>query len=104
MEQEYVFSEAVPVLIMVFGIITIGYGIGSIVIMVWAWRKAGTKASKLIKYMAIAFLALFIIGSMDSGIISGLEFMVILAVSLLLWVNCYSIIKIAQHKECLTSR
>lgn len=93
------FSENIPTWIIVFNIFTIGYGVGSLAILVWAWCNGGNKSIKYIKYMAIGFLALFIIGSMDVGMISGLEFVLILFVALLLCVNWYSVKYVARWRE-----
>ncbi len=62
----------------------------------WAWRKGGVRAIKSMKYLAIIFLIIFIIGSMDVGMISGQELAVILGVGLLLLFNVFSVKKIAR--------
>ena len=93
------FSEAVPAWIRVFAIVTAGYGVVSIVILMWAWRRGGNKPIKAINYMVIGFLALFVISSMDVGMISGLEIIGIIGVSLALWINWYSVKRVARWRE-----
>jgi hypothetical protein len=93
------FSETVPIWIMICSILTVGYGVGSIAALVWAWRSGENKTINFIKYTAFSFLAMFFIASMDVGMISGLEFFGIIVVSLLLFINWYSVKIVACWKE-----
>ncbi|WP_321392110.1 hypothetical protein [uncultured Desulfuromusa sp.] len=85
--------------IMIFAILTACYGAGSLAALLWAWFKGGKRAIKVIKYLAIAFLALFVIGSMDVGMVSGQEFILILGVGLVIWFNWFSVKKIALWQQ-----
>ena len=91
-------GEGVPIWITGFAIITGLYGIGSILSILWAWVYGGVKTTQIVKRLAITFLALFILGSMDVGIISGLEVVGILGVAAVLWLNWFSVRYIANRR------
>ena len=93
-----VLGEGVPIWIRGFAIITGLYGFGSVLTILWAWVYGGVKTSQIVKCLAITYLTLFILGSMDVGIISGLEVVGILGVAAVLWLNWFSVRYIANRR------
>ena len=68
-----VFGEEVPKWIIAFGVVTAAYGFCSLAVLIMAWRRYGAEAKKLIGYLAVGFMAVFFLGSLDVGMVSGLE-------------------------------
>lgn len=84
-------AENVSFWIQLFAILTVAYGVGATVIIAWAWLGGGVKAMKSIKVSAAMFLSVYVLGSMDVGMISGLEVLGILGVASVLWLNWFSV-------------
>lgn len=81
------FGEDVPKWSIGFGVVTAAYGLCSFAVLIMAWRRYGARAKKTIKYCAIGFMILFFLGSLDVGMVSGLEVAGLLLVGLMLFVN-----------------
>lgn len=95
-----VLGNDVPSWIIVFAILTAIYGISSLVTLGLAWSiHYAQKTKKYIKYLAIAFMVLFFVGSLDVGMVSGLEIVGLIVVGLMLLVNWYAVIFIANTRK-----
>ncbi|RME56674.1 hypothetical protein D6779_10165 [Candidatus Parcubacteria bacterium] len=81
------FSEEVPKWIVAFGAVTAAYGLCSLAVLIMAWRRYGAKEKKIMKYLAIGFMVVFFLGSLDVGMVSGLEATGLLLVALMLFIN-----------------
>ena len=81
------FGEEVPKWIIAFGFITAAYGLCSLAILIMAWLRYGVNVKKSIKYLAVGFMIVFFLGSLDLGMVSGLEVAGLLLVGLMLLVN-----------------
>lgn len=77
---------------------TAAYGASLIGSVIWAWFGGGTSAVRFIKVASSAFFVLYAAASMDVGMISGLEFAVILFIGVLLWVGWFSVRYVAQRR------
>jgi hypothetical protein len=71
-----------------YGYLTLGYGIISASFLVIAWTKSQIKVQPYSKYTALGLMNSFFAASLDVGMISGLEWLGIIVVGLLLWVQC----------------
>jgi len=74
-----------------FGIASIVYGVGSIVLLVAAWKTTVPKIERYQRYLSAIFLILVVVGSMDLGMVSGLEIGSLLIAGLLVYVSWFSI-------------
>lgn len=73
------------------GIVALLYGISSAAFLVAAWLSPKSKFRSLSQWSAAFVLALWFAGSLDSGMISGLELWSIFGVALLLTINVVSV-------------
>lgn len=94
-----VLGEGVPGWIVAFGVVTAAYGICSLVVLVLAWSRYREKTKKLIGYFAAAFMVLFFLGSLDVGMVSGLEGAGLLIVGLMLLVNWFAVSAVVKLKN-----
>ena len=91
-------SNEAPTWIKAYGYLTFGYGIISASFLVIAWTKSQIKMQPYSKHTALGFMASFFAASLDVGMISGLEWLGIIVVGLLLWVQWYSVKLITKRK------
>jgi hypothetical protein len=84
-------AEDVSFWIRLFAIPTVAYGVGATAIIAWAWLGGGVIAMQSIKVSAAMFLSVYVLGSMDVGMVSGLEVLGILGVASVLWLNWFSV-------------
>ena len=93
------FAESIPMLIMLFALLTLLFGLSNLGILILAWKKQSIPVKKLSGYLAIGYLILFTIGSFDHGMISGHEVIGILFVGIILLVNWLSLKSIARYRK-----
>ena len=93
------FQPEVPVWILVFAAVTCVYGFLSITILIWSWINGTEQLTRASKISSISYLLVFFIGSLDVGVISGLEFVGLLFVAMCLWLNWYTIKSVVRHKS-----
>ena len=91
-------SDEAPTWIRAYGFLTTGYGIISASLLIIAWTKSQIKVQPFSKYTALIFMASFFAASFDVGMISGLEWLGIVVVGFLLWVQWIAVKSIAKHK------
>lgn len=94
-----IISDEAPFWIKAYGYLTVGYGIISASLLILAWTKTQVKAQSFSKYTALGFMASFFAASLDVGMISGLEWIGIIVVALLLWVHWYSVKLITERQR-----
>jgi hypothetical protein len=89
-----------PRWIMVCGYLTILYGSVNIVLNIAVWLRTKSYLNKISTYSAIAFMVLTIAASLDSSMISGMEWGGIILVALLLSVNWYTLRNVVNGRAC----
>ncbi|MCK5286951.1 MAG: hypothetical protein KAJ59_03985 [Thermodesulfovibrionia bacterium] len=94
-----VITSEPPTWIMIFGILTISYGLMSVILLLFAWTRGGNTLQRISIIGSIAFLIIFILGSLDVGMISELEWAGILIVVLMILINWFAIRKITLRKR-----
>ena len=94
-----VFGEEVPGWIIVFGVVTSAYGLCSLAVLILAWLHYGIKAKKFIGYLAVWFMVVFFLGSLDAGMVSGLEVVGLLFVGVMLFVNWLAVSAVVRLRN-----
>lgn len=92
-------GEETPKWIVAFGVITVAYGLCSFVILIMAWLRYGANAKSLIGYLAITFMAVFFLGSLDVEMISSLEVTGIFFVAIMLFINWLAVSMVVKFKN-----
>ena len=88
----------VPALARTFGIVAISYGAISFGLLVLAWVRAKPALQIISKYSSLAFLVTVIAGSVDLGIVSGLEWLSIIFTAILLLVNWLAVKQVVEFR------
>jgi hypothetical protein len=65
----------------------LAYGVGTAVLLILAWLRGRMWQAHTTAALATSFFIAIVVASFDSGMISGLEFVFLLAVALILFVN-----------------
>jgi len=92
-------SEEVPKWIIAFAIVAAAYGFSSLAILIMAWRRYGTRAKIIISYLAIGFMVVFVFGSLDVGMVSGLEVAGLLLVGVMLFINWLAVSTVVKWRS-----
>ena len=87
-----------PALARTFGIVAISYGAISFGLLVLAWVRAKPALQIISKYSSLAFLVTVIAGSVDLGIVSGLEWLSIIFTAILLLVNWLAVKQVVEFR------
>jgi len=95
------FSEKVPKLVILFSIITLIYGLCSMIAIIMAWFRYGESANKCIKYIAIGYMIIFFFGSFDGGSISGLEIIASIVVGIMLFINRFAVSVVVKMRKLI---
>ncbi|PKG36913.1 hypothetical protein, partial [Psychromonas sp. Urea-02u-13] len=74
-----------------FALVTISYGIAGFYSLYLALGKRQVKGFNVLKYLSLAFMAIYIIANLDSGMISGQEFGLIIIISIFILLNWLSV-------------
>ena len=82
----------------IFGLSIGMYGLASLILLFVAWRLKQKYAHKLCFLLSIIFLCGYVIGSLDVGMISGLEWYGILVVTALVFFNWNAIKSVNKYK------
>lgn len=90
-------ESTAPNAALVFGWVTLCYALVTTVMLVMSWLRPKTTFTNYFKYISSSFLAYLIIGSLDAGMISGHEWLLILFVGTLLWLQWYSVRKVVNE-------
>ncbi len=80
------------------GIAVAMYGIGSFVALLMAWRFNRGLAKKVISYLAPTFMVMALLGCLDTGMISGLEFGLLFGLLLMVSVNYFAVTVVANSR------
>jgi len=77
-----------------FAVVTAGYGLGNIAILSLAWNTREPWAIAVSKLISLCYLGAFTIDAINAGFSSGVEVVGILLLSLVLWLNWFTIKKV----------
>lgn len=88
-----------PQWLKLFAYVTGGYGLGTVYILSWAWKSKVSWAPGANKLMALCYLAVFVFDTFKGGMKTGLEFVGVLGLALVLWVNWFAIKKVCQRGD-----
>ena len=80
-------SSSEPFIVYLFAAVNCAYGLASLYLLVAAWRHPRVRLERIARWLASGFIVLWVVGSMDSGMISGLEWGAILVVAVMLIPN-----------------
>lgn len=83
----------------VFAYISAGYGLGNVYILSWAWRAGGTWPGWASKLISICFFAAFVLDVLKQEVAGNLEYVGVLGVAGVLWLNWFAVRKISQRQE-----
>ncbi|MEW8324535.1 MAG: hypothetical protein AB2606_17945 [Candidatus Thiodiazotropha taylori] len=89
--------EQLPALPFIAASMAFGYGLITIYLLSLAWTKADKSLVQITKYIAITMVVAQIVLTLDVGMISGLEWLGILIMSLMIGINWYSIKSVAEY-------
>lgn len=99
MGGKLLFAGFSPLLVRAVGFVLCAYGLGSLALLVWAWRYPRPKFANMAAATSTVLVLVWSLGSFDNSMISGLEIVAILAVAGLGWINCYTIRRIVRPKD-----
>jgi hypothetical protein len=80
----------------VFAYVSVGYGLGNIYILSSAWRGSGTWPAWAGKLIAICFFGVFLMDKWKTGLEGDLEYLGILIVAGVLWLNWFAVKKLSR--------
>lgn len=91
------FESETNLIMLLFGCIAGIYGTGSTFLLGAAWLKPSRILSTAMKWLAVAALASVVMGSLDVGMISGLEWGLILVLGAVLLGKWYLLHRIVEY-------
>ncbi len=74
------------------------YGLWTLVLLGLAWWRGNPTVTKISKFSALGLFATIVIGSLDVGMISGLEWLMIVFMGSLLWLQFVAVRRIVSEK------
>lgn len=92
-----IMSGKSPEWIMTFAYVTTAYGLVNIAILSLAWSSREAWASGVSKLIALCYLGVFIMDTVNAGMKSGLEVVGILALALVLCANWFAVKKVIER-------
>lgn len=92
-------ADSVPEWTKVFAYVAAGYGLGNIYILSWAWRSGGTWPLWANKLIALCFFGVFVMDRWKTATGRGLEYVGVLGVAIVLWLNWFAVKKIAESRN-----
>ena len=92
-------AEYAPEWTKIFAYGAAGYGVGNIYILSWAWRTGREWAVWANKLIALCFFGLFIMNKWRTGVDSGLEYVSVLGMAVILWLNWFAVKKIIHRSK-----
>ena len=75
---------------MVFAYVTTGYGLANVAILSIAWSSREAWSNGASKFIAMCYLGVFVMDTINAGMKSALGVVGILTVVLVLFVNCFT--------------
>ncbi len=82
---------------MVFAYVTTGYGLANVAILSIAWSSREAWSVGASKFIAMCYLGVFVMDTINAGMKSALGVVGILTVVLVLFVNCFTVKKIIDR-------
>ncbi|MBV2090179.1 MAG: hypothetical protein KUF72_04775 [Candidatus Thiodiazotropha sp. (ex Ctena orbiculata)] len=89
--------EQLPALPFIVASMAFGYGLITIYLLSLAWTKTDKSLVQMTKYIALTMLVAQIVLTLVTGKTSGLEWLGILIMSLMIGINWYSIKSVAEY-------
>jgi hypothetical protein len=83
---------------MVFAYVTTGYGLANVAILSIAWSSREAWSNGASKFIAMCYLGVFVMDTINAGMKSALGVVGILTVVLVLFVNCFTVKKIVDRE------
>jgi hypothetical protein len=88
-----------PMWIRAFGMLTAIYGVMNTGLLLFAWLRATLVLERIAKYLAIVFLLLIVVASLDVGMISGLEWVGILLAAFMLFLSWLAVKRVVEVRH-----
>ena len=92
-------GEETPMWIRAFGMFMAVYGVVNAGLLFLAWYRATLVLERIAKYSAIAFLLLFVLASLDVGMISGLEWVGIVVAGFMLILGWLAVKRVVEFRH-----
>jgi zinc transporter ZupT len=93
------FADNQPQWLKIFAYVTAGYGMANMYLLSWAWRGGATWAGDANKLMGFCYLGVFVFNTVNADVQSVLEYVGIIVVAVVLWINWFAVKKVALRKE-----
>jgi len=90
-------DEPSAALLKLFSVGIFLYGAGSLALLVWAWRYPRLAVGRWAAAASMLLVFAWSAGSLDHGIISGLETAAIVVIAGIAWINWYSVRRVARR-------
>lgn len=90
-------SAAPPRATVLFGAFLLLYGVAALILLGVAWLRRQPILAKLSKFSGLAFFTVVFVGSFDVGMISGLEWVMLIFVGSLLWLQFVAIRRVVSE-------
>lgn len=84
-------AGAVPEWTRVFAYVAVGYGLGNIYILSWAWQSGGPGPAWANKLIAFCFFGVFLMDLWKTGTGGSLRFVGAVGVAAVLWLNWFAV-------------
>jgi len=82
---------------MVFAYVTTAYGLANVAILSIAWSSRESWSNGASKFIAMCYLGVFVMDTINAGMESALGVVGILVLVLVLFVNCFTVKKIVER-------
>jgi len=76
-----------------FAYVTVGYGLGYVYLLSWAWRSRAGWTPGACKLIALCFFGVFILQTYNTGIAGIRDLLAVLVLAAILWINWLTIRK-----------
>jgi len=80
------------------GVISAVYGMTNALLIGGAWLRPIPHMARYSQWTALVFALLYLLACLDSGMVSGLEFLSFLALSVVLFINCMAVSRAAAQQ------
>lgn len=81
----------------IFAYVTTAYGLANVAILSIAWSSREAWSISASKFIAMCFLGVFVLETMNAGMKSPLGVVGILLLVLVLWANCFAVKKVVER-------
>jgi len=82
---------------MVFAYVTTAYGLANVAILSIAWSSREAWSNGASKFIAMCYLGVFVMDTINAGMKSALGVVGILVLVLVLFVNCFTVKKVVER-------